>query len=369
MLWGVMLLVGAGVAVRRLISRWPRLNPAPVVWVLAMSGVYLAGMVYLLRWVNGTWERYWLGAYALGIAGAVPLAWVAVRRRPWRVAAAAILLAATVYPSVRVQLARVDRAVRFPPERERLEEPFEEVVPLLEPGSRILVVVNRHARDYPLFLPRQGFANEVYPWGRGEFDPARMESMIRMNRITHILFERDDTVGFHWGGGLRTAPMVAWVGSLEGFAEVPLHTPAMRLFRRSDVATPRAAPLPAFVGFEAGSGLGRLEGPYPAAGLPVVRWGTGEATVLTFEGQDKPLVLRLECRRNNDVNQAMTVLLNGKEIGRHAFGPVQKFETLEFPLPALGGRNEIRIEYAGTEGARKLAVLYRSIRVLAAPAE
>lgn len=363
--WLAMLVAGAGLGVWRLWRRWPRVNPAPVVWVLAMSGAYLVGLVYLLRWVNGTWDRYWLGAYALGIAGGTAVAWRCLRRRPWAAGVAALMVAAMVYPSMRQQIARTDQTTRAPRRPELTDRPFAEVVPHLAPGSKLLLVCGRSARDYPLFLPRQGYSCEVHPWGTREFDAARMERMVEELGITHLLIENDRAVGFHWRGGLATREMAAWAAQREGFVQVPLQTARMRLFRRGSEPTPADAELPAFHGFTVLEGLANAEGPFPDAALPRVRWGLGERTRLSVQGRAGPMLLRLECRRNTSPDQAMTVRINGKELARHVFTAPRVFESIEVEFQATEGANEIILEYASVEGDRWLAVLFRKIQVVA----
>jgi len=362
MLWLVMLLPAAPWALWRLRRKWPRLNPAPLVWVMAMSGAYLVGLVYLLRWVNGTWDRYWLGAYALGIAGASTMAWICLRRRPWAAAAAGLLIAAMVYPSMRMQIARVDKSVRTLAGPEVLDEPFEEVVPHLGPGSKVLLVCSRAARDYPLFLPRQGYSCEVYPWGPVQFDRERMASMIEKEGITHVLFEREDVVGFHWRRGVPTKEMISWVGARGDFVQIPLQTPKMRLFRKGTV--PDTVQIGPFFGFAAVDGMAPVEGPYPESGLPRVCWGTGTKSRLSLVNASGPMVLHLECRRNNTLDQALTVRINGKQVARHEFKGPLGFDTLEIEFEAREGANEAEFEYVNTEGDRQLSVLFRRIQVL-----
>jgi hypothetical protein len=94
-------------------------------------------------------------------------------------------------------------------------------------------------RDYPLFNPRHHFPNQVVSWGIHPFEPARLESLLAADRITHIVIEDDRALGYHWAGGMQTAPMVGWLRKRRDFREIPLKTEHQCLFERVE---PQHAP-------------------------------------------------------------------------------------------------------------------------------
>jgi hypothetical protein len=124
---------------------------------------------------------------------------------------------------------------------------------------------------------------------------------------------------------------------------------------------------PLFSGFSAADGLGPPEGPYPAAGLDSqVRWGTGPRTTLAFDAGNRPMVFIAQARRNSDVHQSITVLLNGQEIGRVAFDTGFEFQPVHIRLPTKPGPNVLVLVYASADHSpvRDLAVLFRSLRIV-----
>jgi hypothetical protein len=192
----------------------------------------LLEMLYMLRWAGGTWMRYWIAAYAVGLPASVVLIERWVRRRPWAAGLAILAVAAMAYPPLDEMIGRVEWAANGPRTEAQRDEPYAEVTPLLRPGTRTLLVCSRATRDYGLFLPRRGYTAAVIPWGKHQPDRERLERLIDEERVTHVLFEHDWAVGFHWDPTIKTAEMVRWMAAREDFREIPLSTPNMRLFER-----------------------------------------------------------------------------------------------------------------------------------------
>lgn len=215
------------------VRRGFRYQPAPSIIALAVSGILFLALVFMLRWVWGAPERYWVGPYAVGLAAACACIAGWAKRR-WVAMVLLLMLAATVYPSFESIVIRLRDLQRQPIAEAVADEPFAEIVTKLPPGSTVLLFGNRNARDYPLFLPRQGYANRVIPWGRARFDPERLERMIRKQGVTHAVFEAGDRLGFHWHPGLRVTWMVEWFRTRPNFREMPLVTTRQRMFERTD---------------------------------------------------------------------------------------------------------------------------------------
>lgn len=217
-------LIGAAVAAGR--GRSASLAWAPALLSIGMLG----GLVLLVRWMGGGPERFWIVAYALGVPVTVAvLARPAAASRTFRVLIALLLLLLT-FEAVR----REWGALRFlranPVAIEARDEPLGEVVSYLAPGAHILLVGAEDLRDYPLFLPREGFAARVTPCPASHVSPAQLIARARSGDATHILIadDRQRLAG--------EAVPIANSGLADALAdecaarELPLSTRGMRLF-------------------------------------------------------------------------------------------------------------------------------------------
>lgn len=369
MLWLPFLIAGCVALLReaRATIPWVRLSGRS--WVVVIGVPMLGGLVFMVRWMGGAAERYWIGAYALGLVVTISFIgrWL---RRPQVAAAGLLMLIATVAPAVRSQQEHLEWAMQANRDPQKLDEPFFEAAALTPPGSRVLLVGSQNIRDYPLFRPRDGYPNAVFSWGKAPADPARLDRLIEQDRATHVLFEDNQAVGFHWDGGLRVTDLVARMETREDFIQIPLRDARQRLFAK--VRIDSTIERPPFVGWTSAQGLDAQEGPYPPR-LPVIRWGTGMETRLAFKCGSEPLLLVLECRRNNDPKQSLRVLCDGAEIVYHEFGAAGEFERVAALVRAKPGNNELVIQYHGFEvpnpasPRRQLAVLYRKLQLLPQP--
>lgn len=238
LIWGCLAAMKWAIKRSRLIPRSGDrfTRPAPVLpdpaIVVLLSAAQFAALVFLVRWMGGGPDRYWVAPYAPGLAAAAVSIDGWIRRRRWTALVWAAVLGLTVYPAVKTTWNRLQRERATPLTAAATDEPFTEVITNLWPGSRVLLVCNRNARDYGLFLPRQGFSGFVYPWGRIKYSRERLERMVKDHAITHAVFEREDRVGFHWYPGVRVLEIVDYFRSHPAFTEVPLQAPGQRLFVR-----------------------------------------------------------------------------------------------------------------------------------------
>ncbi len=124
--------------------------------------------------------------------------------------------------------------------------------------------------------------------------------------------------------------------------------------------------LPPFFGWSVAKGLSGEEGPYPQWELPVVRWGLGPRTELTFEADGRPLVLAMVCGTHHLQWQRITILLNGEQVGQYSFDHPGEFRDIHIPITSRAGRNSLTIEYETedrTEPEHPLALLFRRLRI------
>jgi hypothetical protein len=129
-------------------------------------------------------------------------------------------------------------------------------------------------------------------------------------------------------------------------------------------AAARLLPVPAFFGWDSEDGLRFFEGPYPQWKLPVIRWADKRLVTLSFRSEGDPMLLVLECRRNQRQDQAMEVELNGKLLLRHEFGESMDFTSLRVPLDAPAGLNAVTIRFANlNEPEQPLAALFRKVQI------
>jgi hypothetical protein len=190
--------------------------------------------VLLLKWTAffDVPSRFIQGAFALS----VPLGAALLARaggRGFRTAAAGLLLAAvTVIPAGGLTL-RVARAFgeKADPETASNAIHWRNAIQFLAPGSRILVFARGGAADYDLFLPKLGYPNYVVSWGQEEFEAARLASLVREHRITHVVVQDDRELRFMWRPALPTVELVKWLGSRPDFEEVPGVRAPVRVYR------------------------------------------------------------------------------------------------------------------------------------------
>ncbi len=359
--WIFTLFVGIFIGIRQLFTQ--RLRFSPDILILCMSGVLLASLGFMIRWMGGAAERYWIAPYSLGVPASIAILTTFLRGRPILLGISFLLVPFTVYPAARTVLQRIDSTWRYPPSLDATQEPFTEAISYMPPGSRIMLFGHRNARDYGFFRARDGYPNQVFPYGKNPtFDPARVARMIQDHDLTHVIFEDDRALGFHWDGGFRVEEITQWFEHRTDFQLVNLKTPNQRLYQRTKDP---AAAIDGFGGWSYPEGLDPVEGPYHDLGPTVVRWGVGNATTLRFTSQGEPLSLHVETKRSNEPNQTITVSLNGQVVGSHSFSATDReWSKFAIPLSPKPGPNLITLAYSSNEGARHLAVLYRTLHLL-----
>ncbi len=163
-----------------------------------------------------------------------------------------------------------------------------------------------------------------------------------------------------------TAPIVQrhtrhWFVAIETLPPFTIYLDADHAAER-----PAAKDLPEFYGWDESAGLSPPEGPYPQFDLPVVRWAREPRTVLKFQSAGGPGELLMDCRRNDGIEQAMTVLLNGSRVHQFAFGGAWRFFQHRVALQTRPGLNELVIEYANlNEPGPRRAVQFKRLQIIA----
>jgi hypothetical protein len=199
-------------------------------WILLLfAASLLLPSILVIRWMGGM-DRFFLPAYAVSLPILAIVLQQAARR--WRSfqSLVIVLIALAVLPVLLLENADAWR--RTPLVGRELDEPFHSALRQIPAGSRILLVAAIDARDYGLFRPRDGFTNQVVPWGHQPFDAARMQRLIDENDITHVLVQNDQRLSLHWRPPLETREMVRWLSEQKWFEELPVPSPGMRLFIR-----------------------------------------------------------------------------------------------------------------------------------------
>lgn len=210
-----------------------RLRDRQVLTAALLVSASLFGVVLLIRWTSffDAPSRFILPAYALSLPlGACLIA--RLRPPPVRILIATLLLAAVaVLPAGGLAL-RVLHSFhdKSDPEAVSNRANWSNAIPHLHPGSRILVFARANAADYDLFLPKLGYPNYVVSWGKQDFNPDRLQQLVRDHRISHVLIQNERSLASSWDPPVSTLELVRWLFSHPGYTEVPGIEPPVRLF-------------------------------------------------------------------------------------------------------------------------------------------
>jgi hypothetical protein len=221
MLWIPLLAVGVGILARDLLRARrpappaeapPRSSLSPVGALVLIQLPLFAGVVFLVRWMGGGPERFWLAPYALSLA--ISLALLDRWRFPAgrRILAGLAIIAGCLvtYPSSVQLITRIDQRLAG-----RLRPTFRlaPAIAQIPPGSTVLLVGSWNAQDYPLMAPEGRLVNRVITWGQRPFEPERMEEILEAERIDYVVIENGRQV---WHGRppvLHTEAMTQWLAS------------------------------------------------------------------------------------------------------------------------------------------------------------
>ena len=128
-----------------------------------------------------------------------------------------------------------------------------------------------------------------------------------------------------------------------------------------------ASDLSAFSPFEDTEGLSEIFGPISDQDLPRIRYGYGPASSFSIQlrdGCDTSLQITAKAIKPKS---SMTVSLNGKTIGRHAF-VTGGFETWDVPVSGKAGFRRLQLGYsdwsesdAGNNNAGKSAFMFKAL--------
>ncbi len=387
MVWLPVLAIGLIGVIKECCKSWPYVRLTSLSLLIIFDIVLLFSIVFLIRWMTsaGLPDRFLVAPYALGVA--IGVAMVSPRLAGHKIitVTAIILVLFMVYPSLRLQILRVQAAVTAFRPVEQLDSPFSEALDNIPEQARILFVGSQAVADYPLFAPRSGYSHWVVPWGKLPFDRNRLEELIKAHRISHVLIENDHQVDLHWDPPLQTSGFVDWLAKNSGFREVALATGRMRLFETSELNEVRWQELERSLGItqapaqfplitvadalhhQVGVAPTALRSYWPIEAGETAEQGfvwlgqgmnEGLAGVL-WSREQRQVLLRFEVSSGPDqTNSAQTVQLAGLVNGR--FVTVEQTFTgptsLVFTVPLRPGRNRFYFGVA-TETARSFQLI------------
>lgn len=260
-LWGIFwiptLLVAMVLLIHNIARTWPRVRLTAISAQTLLAIPLFAAVLFGARWMaqSEVPGRFLIGPYALLLPVGIALFFQKLFMKKWARILGIIAIAYAAYHPLRILAANAEKATIQPLEAKAVNEPFGEIVGSVLPAdARILLIGGHDVRDYPLFSPATRYSNAVIPWGTSPFDPLRMRRLITAEKISHILIEHDEGVGFQWFPSIDTSEMVKWLNAQAGLRPVSLQTPHMRLFEVDGVAAmsdkpfevtkfPTAAPL------------------------------------------------------------------------------------------------------------------------------
>ena len=123
-----------------------------------------------------------------------------------------------------------------------------------------------------------------------------------------------------------------------------------------------AEPVDAFGSIEPVEGLLPVEGPYPAQGLPRVRWGLAPGIKVRLL---KPAGKTLRLAALSQLpGQEISVRLNGAEIRRHAFRSTGGFETMRVDVSGMKAGDLLELvptKWRDDPDGHARAVLFRAL--------
>lgn len=232
LIWLPVLAIGLIAFIQDLRSSYPHLQLSPLSLLVMLDLLFLFSIIFLVRWMphSGLPERFLVAPYTLGLAISGVILSRFISGHKLAQAITLILVVFTVYPSLQLQMDRIKNIISSPILKEQLDWPFAEALNYIPAQARILFVGSQAVADYPLFAPNNGYANQVFLWGKYPFDSRRMQALIETKQITHVLIENDQILDFHWDPPIPTTDMVAWLAEQPNFNEIKLEAGRKRLF-------------------------------------------------------------------------------------------------------------------------------------------
>jgi hypothetical protein len=209
--------------IREVMKTFPKVQIDPLLSLVALEVPFVGGISFLIRWMTGAQvpERFLVAPYALGLVISTVLVSEFLSKRRYVQVAGWFLIIWMVYGSSHMRLVHLRDSLHLNPGR--LDEPFTIVMQHIPSRARILLAGKQGVRDYPLFAPRDRYRNRVISWGKLPFDAARMQDLIETNRITHILIQDDQQLGFQ-------REIAEWASTQPYLRPILLPTIGMHLF-------------------------------------------------------------------------------------------------------------------------------------------
>ncbi len=232
--WLPALVIVLAKLIREIRETFPSMHFSPLSLMFFLDILFLAGIVYLIRWQSDSFlpDRFLVAPFALAIAiSAVLVNEMALRSKFLAFLSAFLIFSIAALP-VNMESQAIWRSISQPFPLAVVDEPFSTALGHIPSGSSILLVAEQDAGDYPLFNPREHYSNRVIPWGKVPFDSGRMQALIQYDHVTHILIQNDQLVDFNWEPPISTVEMTNWLANQSYLTEIPLNVSGMRLFAR-----------------------------------------------------------------------------------------------------------------------------------------
>lgn len=212
---------------------WPGLRFNATASLFWLGTSLLLGILFLVRWMvhSGVPERFLIAPYAVGIVLAfVWLNQIVKRWGKFEFVVLACVVFSTWVP-IKQELEQALTAIMSPVPALKLNEPFAEALSAMPEPSTILLIGSEFTTDYPLFLPEEGYANKVIPWGASPFNAQQLRELINTHKITHVLIDS------RWSLPIEPEIISEWLIQQADFHEYPLSS--MHLFETTAVKAKR----------------------------------------------------------------------------------------------------------------------------------
>jgi hypothetical protein len=232
-LWAFAVVALAAVFVqwRRLVSDWVGRR---ALLTFAVGVAFVVAAACTVRWqtYSAVPERLIVPGMVVATVG---VAWIWYLAMPSHQYVTALALAMAAFHALPfVNLTRLSLVVSQTEVAARAyqREPLGAAAPIVEPGSRVLLVAGQAAADYLLFHPREEFPTRVFPWGRKPFTEEAFVAALEQTRADTVVLESSNTLSFHWHPDVPAAPFVEFLDRQNGFRRVSSGEGALVFVRR-----------------------------------------------------------------------------------------------------------------------------------------
>jgi hypothetical protein len=236
LLWAfaIVALVAAVVRWRRLVSSS---DGRMALLTLAIGAVFIVAAACTVRWqtYSAVPERLLVPGMVIAMVG-VAWVWYLVLSG-YRVFVALAVAMAVLHVLPFANLTRLSLVVsqKEIAARAYQREPLGRAAPVVEPGSRVLLVAGQAATDYLLFHPWAGFPTRVFPWGRKPFAEEAFAAALKETSADTVVLESSDRLSYHWHPDVPAGPFLDFLDGQGGFHRVSAGESTVLYVRRKPV--------------------------------------------------------------------------------------------------------------------------------------